>query len=130
MQLAIKMIFIYCIIFILLVYFCFLLYKYSGMEKPEFDLEYFRDSKNIAYSPIIAGYLNKKTIKIEHFIATVLDFVIKGYIEMYGPSENSDYIFTINKTLEGTDFEIKTLRIFFNNNLSIGSTQSLNHFKK
>lgn len=119
------------IILILIIYFIYLIIKYSGMEKPEFDLQYFRDKNVIKYPMIIVGYLNKMSIKDEHFIATALDFVCKGFITLEPLPDKSDYIFTIIKNISASPLEIDALKIFFNSrSLDIGSQQSLNQFKK
>lgn len=130
MVLVIRMIFIYCIIFSLLLYFIYLLIQYSGREKPEFQLQYFRDNEYIKYPPIIAGYLNDRRVIERHFIATILDFVLKGYIKIESTKDNMDYIFTIINKIEASDIEIRALKIFFNNDLKIGTKQSLEHFKQ
>ena len=57
----------YGIILFLIVYFIYLIVKYSGTEKPEYNLQYFRDKEHIKYPAIIVGYLDNKTIKVEHF---------------------------------------------------------------
>lgn len=122
---------IYGIILFLSLYFICLVVKYSGTEEPEYDLPYFRDKEHIKYPAIIVGYLNNKTIKQEHFIATALDFVCKGYITVERTEDESDYIFTIVKKIEATDLEEKALKIFFNSRfLEIGTKQTLDHFKK
>ncbi len=121
----------YIIIMVLIIYFVYLVIKYSGMDKPEYNLQYFRDKEYIKYPIIIVGYLNNKSIKCEHFIATVLDFVCKGFIKVEPSTNKTDYIFTIVRNIKATDLEIETLRIFFNSSfLEIGTTQSLNQFKK
>lgn len=119
------------IILILIIYFFYLLIKYSGMEKPEYNLQYFRDKESIEYPTMVVGYLASKTIKEEHFIATVLDFVCKGFIKVERLEDNSDYIFTIIRRIKATDIEAKALKIFFNKQfLDVGINQSLNQFKK
>ena len=120
---------IYFIIFVLILYFIYLLIKYSGTEKPEYTLQYFRDNEYIKYSPIIVGYLNKGKVEEEHFIATVLDFVTKGYIKVDKTDDNKDYIFTIIKNIEASEIETETLKIFFNENLRKGLQQTLKQFK-
>ena len=121
----------YVIIFFLIIYLIYLIVKYSGTEKPEYNLQYFRDKEHIKYPPIIVGYLNNKTIKAEHFIATALDFVCKGYIDVEKSNDGTDYIFTITKNIKASYFEKKALQIFFNSNyLDVGTKQSLNHLKK
>lgn len=120
---------IYFIIFVLILYFIYLLIKYSGTEKPEYTLQYFRDNEYIKYSPIIVGYLNKGKVEEEHFIATVLDFVTKGYINVDKTDDNKDYIFTIIKNIEASEIETETLEIFFNENLRKGLQQTLKQFK-
>jgi len=109
-------------------YLFFIIAKYSGTEKPDYKLEYYRDKENIKYPPIIAGYLINKEIKQQHFIATVLDFVAKGYIKLEPSSDKSDYIFTIVKNIRATEIETTALEIFFNNELSIGLSQNLKQF--
>lgn len=121
----------YIIILLLTIYLVYLIIKYSGMEKPEYNLQYFRDKEYIKYPTIVAGYLNNKSIKTEHFIATVLDFVCKGFVKIQPSKDKTDYIFTIIKSIKATNLEIEALRIFFNSSfLDIGTTQSLNQFKK
>ena len=111
-------------------YFIYLILEYSGTDESIYTLQYFRDFKNIKYPTIVIGYLNSKTVKVEHFIATALDFVCQGYIKLEQLGDKTDYIFTIVKNIEATELEIKALRIFFNtNNLEIGITQSLSQFK-
>lgn len=101
------------------------------MEKPEYNLQYFRDKESIEYPTMVVGYLASKTIKEEHFIATVLDFVCKGFIKVERLEDNSDYIFTIIRRIKATDIEAKALKIFFNKQfLDVGINQSLNQFKK
>lgn len=123
------MLFMILIAFSLFLYFIALILKYSGTEKPTFELEFYRDKENIKYPPIIAGYLYNGKIEKQHFIATVLDFVAKGYIKLEKSKDNSDYFFTIIKNIKATKIEITALEIFFNNKLSIGLSQSLNHFQ-
>lgn len=101
------------------------------MDKPEYNLQYFRDKEYIKYPILVTGYLNNKSIKSKHFIATVLDFVSKGFIKVEQSKNKTDYIFTIVKKIKATNLEIEALRIFFNNVfLEIGVTQSLNQFKR
>ena len=57
-----KMLIIYGIIVFLLIYFIYLIVKYSGIEKPEYTLQYFRDFENVKYPTIVVGFLNNKTI--------------------------------------------------------------------
>lgn len=124
------MIVIYCIILFLILYFIYLISKYSGTEEPTYSLQYFRDFKNIKYPTIVVGYLNDKTVKSEHFIATALDFACQGYIKVEQLEDKSDYIFTIIKNIKATELEEQALKIFFNNdNLEIGITQNLKQFK-
>lgn len=121
----------YGIILFLIVYFIYLIVKYSGTEKPEYNLQYFRDKEHIKYPAIIVGYLDNKTIKVEHFIATALDFVCKRYVEVRETEDGTDYIFTIIKDIKASNIEINALKIFFNSEyLEVGSKQSLNQFKK
>lgn len=125
----IRLIVLYIIILFLIIYFVSLIIKYSGSEKPEYNLEYFRDKDFIKYPPIVVGYLNKKVIKVEHYLATALDFVCKGYISL--KKSNNDYIFTITKCIQGSTLEIDALKIFFNStDLKVGTKQSLIQFKK
>ena len=125
------MFFYYIIILLLIIYFIYLVIKYSGMEKPEYNLQYFRDKEHIKYPIIVVGYLDNKSIKAEHFIATVLDFVCKGFVKVEQSKDKTDYIFTIIKGIKATKFEMEALKIFFNSSLlEIGTTQSLNQFKK
>lgn len=121
------MFFIYTIMVILSMYLIFLLLKYSGSEKPEYKLDYFRDKEFIKYPPIIAGYLMKKKVKQEHFIATVLDFVCKGNIKLE-KTIDGDWLFTILKNIQASDIEIEALQLFFNDSLKIGVTQTLSQF--
>ena len=123
-----KMLVIWGIIIGLLIYFSYLLSKYSGRENPEYRLEYFRDEENIEYSPIIVGFLGKRKVGEKDFIATVLDFVIKGDISMKKTIDN-DYIFTIIREIKGEPIEIRALEIFFNEYLNIGVKQSLSQFE-
>lgn len=119
------------IILILIIYFIYLVIKYSGMENPEYNLQYFRDNECIKYPALVAGYLDKKSIKDEHFIATVLDFVCKDFVKVEQSKDKTDYIFTIVKSIKATNLEIEALRIFFNSSLlDIGIKQSLNQFKE
>ena len=121
----------YIIILLLIIYFAYLMIKYSGMEKPEYNLQYYRDKEYIKYPTIVVGYLDNKSIKAEHFIATVLDFVCKGFVKVEQSQNKTDYIFTIIKSIKATNFEKEALRIFFNKSfLEIGTKQSLNQFKK
>lgn len=120
---------IYIIILLLFSYFVYLVVKYSGTEKPKYELQYFRDAEYIKYPPIIAGYLDKRKVKEEHFIATALDFVTKGYIKIEKTKDNMDCVFTIIKKIEASDIEMETLEIFFNNYPKIGVKQSLKQFK-
>ena len=118
----------YGISLFLIIYFVYLIIKYSGTEKPKYNLQYYRDKEHIKYPAIIVGYLDNKTIKVEHFIATALDFVCKRYVEV---KESSDYIFTIIKDIKASNIELEALKIFFNSEyLEVGSRQSLNQFKK
>lgn len=122
---------VFIIILLLIIYFIYLIVKFSGTEKPEYNLQYFRDKEHIKYPAIIVGYLDNKTITDNHFIATILDFVCKGYVKLEQSTNNADYIFTIIKKIKATDIEIKALQIFFNSDsLEIGTTQSLKQFKK
>ena len=126
-----KMLIIYGIIVFLLIYFIYLIVKYSGIEKPEYTLQYFRDYENVKYPTIVVGFLNNKTIKEEHFIATALDFARQGYIRVEKNKSETDYIFTIIKKIKATALEGKALQIFFNSQfLEVGYSQSLNQFKK
>lgn len=119
----------YTIVLLLIIYFVYLIMKYSGMEKPEYNLQYFRDKECILYPAIVVGYLGNKSIKDEHFVATVLDFVCKGFVKV--EQSKNDYIFTIIKRINATNLEIEALRVFFNSQfLEIGTTQSLKQFKK
>ena len=121
----------YGIVLFLIIYFVYLIVKYSGTEKPEYNLQYFRDKEYIKYPAIIVGYLDNKTIKVEHFIATALDFVCKRYIAITKSRDGTDYIFTIIKDIKASNIEFETLKIFFNSEyLEIGTKQSLNQFKK
>ena len=121
----------YGIILFLIIYFIYLIVKYSGTEKPEYNLQYFRDKEHIKYPAIIVGYLDNKTIKVEHFIATALDFVCKRYIDVRESEDGTDYIFTIAKDIKASNIEFEALKSFFNSeHLEIGSKQSLNQFKK
>ena len=128
MLLVIVMLFMFLIEFYLFLYFISLILKYSGTERPTYKLEFYRDKENIKYPPIIAGYLYNGKIEKQHFLATVLDFVAKGYIKLERNNDNSDYIFTILKNIKATDIETTALEIFFNNKLSIGLSQNLKHF--
>lgn len=131
MTLVISMFLSYIIIILLIIYLVYLIIKYSGMYKPEYNLQYFRDKEYIKYPIIVVAYLNNKSIKNEHFIATVLDFVCKGFIKVEQSKNKTDYIFTIVRSIKATNLEIEVLRIFFNSSfLEIGITQSLNQFKK
>lgn len=122
---------IYAIILLLIIYFIYLIIKYSGMEKPEYNLQYFRDKEHIKYPTIVVGYLDNKSVKDEHFTATVLDFVCKGFVKVEQSENKTDYIFTIIKRIEATALEAEALKIFFNTSfLEIGTSQSLNQFKK
>ena len=130
MILVIIMFILYGIILFLIIYFIYLILKYSGTEKPEYNLQYFRDFENIKYPAIVVGYLNNKSVKEEHFIATALDFARQGYIKIEQSPDKSDYIFTIVKRINATNLEVKALKIFFNSNfLELGYNQSLNQFK-
>ena len=91
------MLILYGIILCLIIYIIYLIVKYSGTEKSEYNLQYFRNKEHIKYPALIVGYLDNKTIKVEHFIATVLDFVCKKYIDVTKSRDGSDYIFTIKK---------------------------------
>ena len=122
------MLVIWGIIIGLLIYFSYLLSKYSGRENPEYKLEYFRDEEYIKYLPIIVGFLGKRKVKEEDFIATVLDFVIKGDISMEKTIDD-DYIFTIIREIKENPIETRALEIFFNEYLYIGTKQSLSQFK-
>ena len=125
------MLILYGIILCLIIYIIYLIVKYSGTEKSEYSLQYFRNKENIKYPALIVGYLDNKTIKVEHFIATVLDFVCKKYIDVTKSRDGSDYIFTIKKNIKASNIEYEALKIFFNNEyLAVGSKQSLNQFKK
>lgn len=125
------MLILYGIILCLIIYIIYLIVKYSGTEKSEYNLQYFRNKENIKYPALIVGYLDNKTIKVEHFIATVLDFVCKKYIDVTKSRDGSDYIFTIKKNIKASNIEYEALKIFFNNEyLEVGSKQSLNQFKK
>ena len=73
--------------------------------------------------------MDKRKVKEEDFIATVLDFVVKGDITIE-KTISRDYIFTINNKIEASDIELEALEIFFNNYLYIGTQQSLSQFKK
>ena len=126
---VIKMIVVIGIIIALFIYFLYILNKYAGSEKADYQLEYFRDKEYIKYSPMIAGFLGKRKIKEQDFVATVLDYVIKGDILMK-KTEDGDYIFTIEKQIKGNPIEIKALKIFFNEDLEIGVKQSLSLFKE
>lgn len=126
---VIKMIVVIGIIIALFIYFLYILNKYAGSEKAEYQLEYFRDKEYIKYSPMIVGFLGKRKIKEQDFVATVLDYVIKGDILMK-KTEDGDYIFTIEKQIKGNPIEIKALKIFFNEDLEIGVKQSLSLFKE
>lgn len=125
-----KMSLTYFIILGLLIYFIYLLIKYSGSEKPEYELTYFRDKEFIKYPPIVVGYLNNKKITEEQFIATALDFVLKGNIELMQNENKTDYIFQIVKKIDASDIEIKALKVFFNGELIVGNKQNLKQFKK
>ncbi len=121
-----------CIVMIILIfYFIYLLIKFSGTEKPEFNINYFRDKEYIKYPPIIVGYLYNKKVKEEYFIATILDFVCKGYIKLEKSANEKDYIFTVLKKIKTSPIESYILKIFFNKDfLDIGVKQSLLQFKK
>lgn len=47
MTLVISMFLSYIIIILLIIYFVYLIIKYSGMDKPEYNLQYFRDKEYI-----------------------------------------------------------------------------------
>ena len=122
---------VYGTILFLIIYFIYLIIKFSGTEKPNYNLQYFRDKEHIKYPAIIVGYLDNKTIKVEHFIATALEFVCKRYIDVRESEDGTDYIFTITKNIKASNIEIEALKIFFNSEyLEVGSKQSLNQFKK
>lgn len=121
----------YAIILLLIIYFVYLMIKYSGMEKPEYNLQYFRDKEYIKYPTIVVGYLDSKSIKDEHFVATVLDFVCKGFVKVEQSKNKTDYLFTIIKSIKETTLETEALKIFFNSSLlEIGTRQTLNQFKR
>lgn len=125
------MLLIYIMFFLLLGYLIYLIVTYSGSEKPEYTLQYFRDKEFIKYPAIIIGYLNNKTIKPQHFIATALDFVCKGYIKLEKVADSKDYVFTILQEIKATPLEERALKFFFNtSSLPIGITQSLRQFKR
>ena len=121
----------YGISLFLIIYFVYLIIKFSGTEKPKYDLQYFRDKEHIKYPAIIVGYLDNKTIKVEHFIATALDFVCKRYVEVKESRDGNDYIFTITKDIKASNIELEALKVFFNSEyLKVGDRQSLNQFKE
>ena len=122
---------VYVIILFLIIYFIYLIIKFSGTEKPNYNLQYFRDKEHIKYPAIIVGYLDNKTIKVEHFIATALEFVCKRYIDVRESEDGTDYIFMITKNIKASNIEMEALKIFFNSEyLEVGSKQNLNQFKK
>lgn len=53
---------IYGIALFLIIYFIYLIMKYSGAEKSKYNLQYFRDFETIKYPTIVIGYLNDKRI--------------------------------------------------------------------
>ena len=124
------MLYIYCIILFLISYLIYLIIKYSGSEKPQYTLQYFRDKEFIKYPPIIAGFLNKMKISESHFVATALYLIVKGYINLEKTVDNTDYIFTIVKKIKASEIETTALKVFFNSELNIGSKQTLKQFKK
>ena len=85
------MLIVYGISLFLIIYFVYLIIKYSGTEKPKYNLQYYRDKEHIKYPAIIVGYLDNKTIKVEHFIATALDFVCKRYVEVKESRDGKTY---------------------------------------
>ena len=94
---------IYFIIILLILYFIYLIIRFSGTAKSEYNLQYFRDNEYIKYPVIIVGYLQHRKIKTEHFIATALDFVQKGYIKLEKSENEQDYLFTIIKEIKATN---------------------------
>lgn len=123
------MILIYMIILILIIYGVSIFIKYAGMEKPEYSLKYFRDEEYIKYPVLVIGFLDRKKVEEKHFVATVLDFVSRGYIKV--EKNLNDYEFTVIKQIkEATDIEKRALKIFFNNYVAVGEKQSLNQFKE
>ena len=125
------MIIVCFLILLLILYFIYLLMKFSGTEKNEYNVKYFRDNEYIKYPAIIVGYLQCKKVKTEHFIATALDFVRKGFIKIEKIENGQDYIFTIIKSIKASYIEKLALKVFFNtDDLEIGEYQTIERFKE
>ncbi len=123
----------YVILVSLWIYIFILLFKYQFQHKVNKDLTYYRESKFLEHSPIFWYYLLNKRLNNNTIIATILYYLIKGYISMEVISNNAskDYEFKIVKDLNSIPEEDSIcLKVFFNTELEINTIKKLSDFNK
>lgn len=114
----------------LIIYIAYLKNRFSGREIiSENNIIYFRERKFTEHSPIIWQFLLDKKVRKESIIATVLEYVKKGYINMSKIDKN-DYEFEICKDLSKLNvLDRYIISTFFMGTEKEGKKQSLENFK-